>query len=201
MSTQMIRANQYSSDLREALRCGRETEAQQLLGLLARILVKAIAVDRPRVREAIGKGMEEAKPFAAMTDVEGHTTPRLLGMVETLAEMAAAPLPLNRALPPPPRELSDLALRCLERLAVRGGNGGTGVLAHDLAVRRTRLAPALDELVEAGMVTYAPSLGSRIFSMTDEGEDTLLAWMAATAEVSSPTAVPEEEGPPPGMRG
>jgi hypothetical protein len=199
MPTQMIRATQYSADLREALRCGRETEAQQLLGLLARTLVRAIAVDRPRVREAIRKGLGEAKPFAAMTDVEGHTTPRLLGMVETLTEMAAAPLPVNRTLPPPPKNLSDLALRCLERMAVRGGNGGTGVLAHDLAVRRTQLAPALEELVEAGMVTCTPSLDSRIFSMTDEGEDALLAWMASTAELSSPTAVPEEEGPP-GMR-
>lgn len=199
MSTQMIRANQYSSDLRDALRCGRETEAQQLLGLLARILVQAIAVDRPRVREAIRKELGDAKPFAAMTDVEGHTTPRLLGMVETLAEMAAAPLPVNRTLPPPPKDLSGLALRCLERLAVRGGNGGTGVLAHDLAVRRTRLAPALEELVDAGMVTYTPSLNCRIFSMTDEGEDTLLAWTASTAEVSSPTTMTEEEVPP-GMR-
>ena len=200
MSTQTILANQYSSDLREALRGGRETEAKHLLGLLARILVKAIAVDRPRVREAIRKGLEQAKALAAMTDVEGHSTPRLLGMVETLAEMATAPLPKSRTLPPPPKDLSDLALRCLERLAVRGGSGGTDVIAHDLAVRRTRLAPVLEELVEAGMVTYTPSLDSHILSMTDEGEDTLLAWKASMAELSFPTAVPEQEASPPGMR-
>lgn len=92
MSTKMIRANQYSSSFREALRCGRETRGQQLLGLLARSRVKAFAVDRPRVRDAIRRGLEEAKPLAIVKDADGYARLHLLGMVGTLAEMAAAPL-------------------------------------------------------------------------------------------------------------
>ena len=67
------------------------------------------------------------------------------------------PLLVSQTLLPPPKNHPDLALHYLERMAVHGGNGADDVLAHGLAVCRSRLAPALKELVEAGMVTYAIS--------------------------------------------
>lgn len=81
---------------------------------------------------------------------------------------------MNQTMPPPPKNLSDLALRYLERMAVRRGNGADAALAHGLAVHRSRLSPALEELVEAEMATDTLSLNCHIQSMTDEGKNTLL---------------------------